>query len=83
METEITATEAAAIKGVSRVTINNAIRSGRLPARAVLQPGSLHGRWIVKQSDLDAWEPLTASAAGVRSGEIRRMRRDQAANGEN
>lgn len=45
----ITATEAAAIKGVTRQAVYAAIKEGRLPAR---QSGNTH---LILMSDLDNW----------------------------
>lgn len=61
METtsELTTTEAAALKGVTRAAVHLAIREGRLKARAQRKPGHARGTWLIRREDLSEWHPIS------------------------
>lgn len=70
-ETEVTITEAANEKGVSRSAIHQAIKTGRLPARVDMPPGGAQGTWLIRREDLDQWEPATPQERGRRAAAVR------------
>lgn len=55
---EYSVTEAAAIKGITRQSVQRAIRNGRLGARVEVPPGGAAGVWKIREDDLQAWEPV-------------------------
>lgn len=59
---EMTTTEAARKKGVTRAAVTAAIREGRLPARVDRKPGAARGTWKIARADVEAWQPLTEAA---------------------
>lgn len=69
--TEVTITEAAAAKSVSRSAIHQAIKTGRLAARVEIPPGGAQGTWLIKREDLDQWEPATPQERGRRGARSR------------
>lgn len=88
METanELTTTEAAALKGVTRAAVHLAIREGRLRARAQRKPGHARGTWLIRREDLSEWRPITDprerarhAAAERRAAEDAEARRKAAA----
>lgn len=76
-EPELTVTEAAAIKGVSRSAITRAIRAGRIAARIQMLPNSARGIWRVDRGSLSAWEPATPQEKGRRGGAAKQRNREE------
>jgi hypothetical protein len=71
-ETEITTTEAARRKGVTRAAVTSAIREGRLKARIDRKPGNARGTWRIDAAALEAWKPLTSAAERIRNAQCQR-----------
>ncbi|HEY3413373.1 MAG TPA: helix-turn-helix domain-containing protein [Armatimonadota bacterium] len=66
---ELTTTEAAAAKGVSRAAVYQAIKQGRLPARTRRSETGVRVVYRVDRAALDAWTPaLSQSDRGKRGG---------------
>jgi excisionase family DNA binding protein len=66
---ELTTTEAAALKGVSRTAVYQAIRQGRLAARTRRSETGVRVVYRVDRAALEAWTPaLSQSDRGKRGG---------------
>lgn len=92
---EVSISEAASLKGVSRAAVHKAIREGRLPARWLStksnaawkvdrsQPATERGVWRIRKEDVTAWEPVVSyTERGKRSAEARKRTKEDT-NGEN
>jgi hypothetical protein len=71
-ETELTTTEAARRKGVTRTAVATAIREGRLKARIDRKPGNARGTWRIDASSLEAWKPIMSAADRIRNAQTQR-----------
>ncbi len=90
MSDEMSISEVAALKGISRAAVHKAIKEGRLTARwqtgevkavwKIDRPGAQpsRGTWRIRLEDANVWEPtLSPVERGKRGVEARRNMKDE------